>query len=532
MVKTISTVLTVLFALVWMIFFRPVYLGGPASYIIISGVSMEPTFLTGDLVVMHKAEQYQKGDVIAYQVEKKNVIHRIVGGSASSGFLTQGDNKPEIDPWTPKPADILGKLWFHVPQAGDKLNNLGSPLGMASLAGLTVLLFIDDLFPEKKKTHRGKRMKNNPTGSLLFRLTTPAWLTANNSTRSRQIAAWLLPVTVAGLVLGAIFLAAAVFTAFQPARAVDPVTRTLYRHNAVFHYTVSTLPSPLSSDTLIGPVGPETAIDGEVQSVITDLAQAVDIDLKYALTDLGASDLSGQVKTMLRIEIGEEWKQSFPIGEPVFFHGPTVETRITIPMDQFREWVNTISEELGYVPSGYAAKVIPTISFSGTVDGQPVADIYAPEFNMTFGAIQARMEPELVRSEEEIVETMEVRDQYFRWWRINWRIEDVQNITGLLAIVLLLPSSILALLLYTWLHDDELFLIQARYGGMLITVDQVDLHQSRQIQVASIKDLARLAQQYGGVIFQKGYNDGSHLFFIPDGQLTYLLIVPDRKKGT
>ena len=531
MLKTITTILTVLFALVWVLLFRPVFLGGPASYIIVSGVSMEPTFFTGDLVVMRKAEQYQVGDVVAYTVKDKgNVIHRIVGGSASSGFLTQGDNKPEIDPWTPKPDDILGKLWFHIPKAGEKLNNLGSPFGMAGLAGLTVLLFIDDLFPEKKKTRRGKRMKNNSTGSLPFRLTAPAWPTGHN--RYRQIAAWLLPVTITGLALGAIFLAAAVFAALQPSRVVEPVTSVQYRHNAIYQYSISTLPSPLYAGTLIGPIGPETDLNGEIPPVITDLAQTIDIDLKYSLTDLPESDLSGQVKTVLRIAIGEEWKQNFPIGEPVSFQGPTVETRITIPMEQFRAWVNAISEELGYVPSGYTAKVIPTISFSGSVDGKPVTDSYAPEFNMTFGTMQARMEPELVRSEDEIIETMEERDQYFRWWRINWRVEDVQNVTSLLAILLLLPSSILAMLLYASLHDDELFLIQARYGGMLIAVDQVDLHNSRQIQVASIKDLARLAQQYGGVIFQKAYNDGSHLFFIPDGQLTYLLMVPDRKKGT
>ncbi len=528
--KTLSVIGICLFLLAWGMLFRPVVLGGPASYIIVSGVSMEPAYDHGDLVVMRKAGQYAVGDVIAYTVKDKgNVIHRIVGGSASSGFLTQGDNKKEIDPWSPKPEEILGKLWLHIPSAGNLLNGLRNPAGLTGLAGLTVLLFIDDLFPEKKKTRRGKRMKNNGSSHPLpFRWSFPGSLSGQSS--ARQIAALLLPVTVIGLVLGVLFLAAALFSGLQPARKMEPVSRTRYAHNAVFRYTVSTLPSALFDGTTIGPVGPETAQTTDVPPVITELAQSVDIDLRYALTDFGDGDLRGQVKPVLRIEIGEEWKQSFPIGEPVIFQGAAVDTRITIPMDQFREWVAAIAEELGYQPNAFQARVIPTITLTGTVDGQPVDETYTPEFTIIVRAAQAQMDTELSRREEVFRETTEERDQYFQFWRINWRIAEVQRITGLLAALLLLPSAILALLLAWWMRDDELFFIHARYGGMLIAVAQVDLHQSRQIQVASMKDMARLAQQNGGVIFWKAFNDGSRLFFIPEGQLTYLLMVPDRKR--
>lgn len=370
------------------------------------------------------------------------------------------------------------------------------------------------------------------SGSIPFRLPNLALLSRKDSTLLRRSAAWLLPMVLTGLTLGALFLALAVISASQPASKDEVVTRQRYTHYAVFHYTVNTLPSPLYTGTRIGPVGPETATSEDLPPVINDLAQSIDIDLQYTLNDIAQNDLQGQLKSVLRIEIGEEWQQNFTLSEPVNFEGPMVSTRITVPMKQLRQWVEAIVQEIGYYPSSYTVKVIPTITLGGAVDGEPVSDTYAPEFKILFRTTQAQMETELVRTEQELVETVEERNQYFRFWRINLAYADIQRVTRLLAVLLLLPSIVGAALLYYWLRNDALFQIQARYGGVIIPVEQANFQQSRQIQVAAIKDLARLAQQNGGFIFQKKLKDDQHLFFVPDGQITYFLMVPDPNKET
>ncbi len=96
--------------LLWTLVFRPTILGGPASYIIVTGISMEPTLYTGDLAVVLRQEHYQAGDVVAYRTSGGNVIHRIVGGSAESGFTMLGDNKHDTDPWQPRPDERVGVL--------------------------------------------------------------------------------------------------------------------------------------------------------------------------------------------------------------------------------------------------------------------------------------------------------------------------------------------------------------------------------------------------------------------------------------
>jgi signal peptidase len=169
----------------WAFTLRPAVLGGPAGYVMVRGVSMNPTYHSYDLVLTRQRSSYKKGDIVAYRVPKGEmgegmiVIHRVTGGSAATGYVIQGDNNPEIDPWRPKPEDIVGKAWVLVPQAGKILIFLHAPVPLASLAaGVAVAMVmvpgekegsdagraagvgdgpvVDD--PERQKRHRKKRL--------------------------------------------------------------------------------------------------------------------------------------------------------------------------------------------------------------------------------------------------------------------------------------------------------------------------------------------------------------------------------------
>jgi signal peptidase len=133
----------------WTIFLRPGFLGGPATYVIVAGPSMEPKLHSGDLVLTLRQRTYRRGDVIAYRIMKNKagagalIIHRIVGGSARDGYVTQGDNRDYRDPWHPKPGDIAGRMELHVPQLGLLPILSHTIVGMAliaALAGFVVLL--------------------------------------------------------------------------------------------------------------------------------------------------------------------------------------------------------------------------------------------------------------------------------------------------------------------------------------------------------------------------------------------------------
>jgi signal peptidase len=132
----------------WFLLLRPAALGGPASYLWVSGSSMLPTLTTGDFVVTQHQDHYSDGDILAYRVPKGDVgagtivIHRLVGGSADKGYVLRGDNKPAPDDWHPTRADVVGKLWIAIPGAGKYLQLLRTPTVFAPLVAGIVVFFI------------------------------------------------------------------------------------------------------------------------------------------------------------------------------------------------------------------------------------------------------------------------------------------------------------------------------------------------------------------------------------------------------
>jgi signal peptidase len=135
-------------AIAWAVVFRPQWLGGPATYVMVRGDSMLPTFETGDLVITESRAEYRVGDVVAYRVPSADVgsgllvIHRIVGGDARRGYVLSGDNNSESDPWQPTGADIVGVAAIRVPIAGRVLGLLHDPATLASLGASLVVIVV------------------------------------------------------------------------------------------------------------------------------------------------------------------------------------------------------------------------------------------------------------------------------------------------------------------------------------------------------------------------------------------------------
>jgi signal peptidase I len=86
------------------------------------------------------------GDVIAYRIPPDEpgagalVIHRITGGAGADGYRTQGDNRERHDLWRPRPAEIQGRMWAHVPGVGRVFPLVRQPLVMATVAALLTFL--------------------------------------------------------------------------------------------------------------------------------------------------------------------------------------------------------------------------------------------------------------------------------------------------------------------------------------------------------------------------------------------------------
>jgi signal peptidase len=120
---------------------------------IVKSGSMEPTIMTGGIVVIKPEPSYAVGDVVTFGEDTKEKIpttHRIIEESVENGttyFTTKGDANEEQDPQKVAASEVIGKVVFTAPYAGYLLDFSRQPLGFALLVGVPAAsLILNELF--------------------------------------------------------------------------------------------------------------------------------------------------------------------------------------------------------------------------------------------------------------------------------------------------------------------------------------------------------------------------------------------------
>lgn len=161
--RVVAVLVLAAMVLGWWNFLRPSTLGGPLTFIIVTGQSMEPGLHTDDLAVVQARDSYAKGDVVAFRAtppdggnpaEGAYVIHRIKGGNGDGkGFVMRGDNNDWDDPWRPTTDEVAGEMLFSVPGAGFAMRWISHPIHLgAVLAGLMTAMVVAAP-PRRKPEH-------------------------------------------------------------------------------------------------------------------------------------------------------------------------------------------------------------------------------------------------------------------------------------------------------------------------------------------------------------------------------------------
>jgi signal peptidase I len=159
MTSIFKTLLMVVVGIGVWLFFAPTSIGGPASYISVQGISMQPNLYTGDLVILHEQAAYGVGDSVAYRARNMAdavVIHRIIEVEGDR-FVLQGDNNNFIDEYRPLPEDILGKQTLRVPKGTKVVDWIKTPFGMSLMFGIAGLLLFFSFAGSRSRRQR-KRM--------------------------------------------------------------------------------------------------------------------------------------------------------------------------------------------------------------------------------------------------------------------------------------------------------------------------------------------------------------------------------------
>lgn len=116
--------------------------------LVVRSGSMEPTIMTGDVILIRRSKNYGEKDVVTFIDPKEIVItHRIVKANNADGqitFTTKGDNNHAVDPEPIRGTDILGKWFLTIPYLGYGLVYFRSPMGLIVFVSFVVAWLISE----------------------------------------------------------------------------------------------------------------------------------------------------------------------------------------------------------------------------------------------------------------------------------------------------------------------------------------------------------------------------------------------------
>ena len=109
--------------------------------------SMEPTINTTDVVITKEQSQdFEKGDIIAFQNSKAVTVHRIVDISKEDEvtlYQTKGDNNNTADFKKVKQSEVKGKVVYKIPGIGKAILFINSHIVIfVSIIALIIIIIL------------------------------------------------------------------------------------------------------------------------------------------------------------------------------------------------------------------------------------------------------------------------------------------------------------------------------------------------------------------------------------------------------
>jgi signal peptidase len=153
---------------VFLVFYRPVSLGGDTRYEPVLTGSMEPAISVGSVVVIKPVdpEALRVGDVICFRFSDSMLMtHRIVGVT-EEGFVTKGDANEDFDVGVLAKENVVGVVVFVFPFVGHLASFVRMPVGFVLLlvvpASLVIVFEMRSILSEMRKL---KEKKESVTAS-------------------------------------------------------------------------------------------------------------------------------------------------------------------------------------------------------------------------------------------------------------------------------------------------------------------------------------------------------------------------------
>ncbi len=483
--------------------FLPAQIGGHTTYLRIHGISMLPTFKADDIVLVHTADRYVPGDVVAYHNPDLGiVIHRILERDGDR-FILRGDNNDFNDNYHPLPADVIGKRWFYIPGAGHLADKLKPPVGPSLIGGLA---FGSVMLPAAGK-RRGQAARARASGGSGGGSIGP-----------------LSPLHVAVVSLASVLLivglAATAMAFTRPTSHQAPVDLK-YEQQGKFSY---------------GGPGPASAYaGGKIQSGDPIFLKLVDsLNVQFAYHVVGADRVRGNASLALTISQTNGWQKTIDLRPDSAFSGDTVLLSANVDVDAIRRAVVDVEASSGIHYDIYTVRLVPSLKLSATAGGTAISDTFSPELDFRWDSNQLQVivpggagKDPFTASQTGTVTTHAIRAARLSLILFSIPIAALRVLGMLASVAAVVVLGGIGVLAHRSRTSQEAEKIARQYGPLLLEATAAPLQPGiPQFAVKRFRDLVDLAEpDHLRILHDQAAGNGEHRYIVMRPEAAYLYTI-------
>jgi signal peptidase I len=509
-----------LLALAWFCFAPPA-LGGWTNYVVTDGISMEPHFHGGDLVLVRAETNYRVGQIVAYRSKALGtvVLHRIIGRDGAR-YIFKGDNNNFVGVEHPTRSELVGALWLHIPaKYAVVLASLREPPVLGALVAFAALLLGGGAFTRRRSRRRKRRLdeeRMSPSRGSIQPGPTVAYAD--------------LLIAGIGVLLASAAVAAVAYS--RPVVAAAP-TSFSYTQGGAFSY---------SSSTASGPAYPGgRVVTGD--PVFIRLVDDVNVRFAYRFSTAAPHHIAGRASLDAKITSSSGWTETLALEPSTPFTGDRVVLGGTLALRSLMTAVNRL-ERTTAVGGSYMLSLVPHVSIAGVVGDVPTYATFSVPLPFSLGPLELQpvlssgasptetttgspVNPLDPSTSAAVIGTAR-QPRTLAFGPVKISVGDARDVAagGLALAICLLLAALVLLVRTIGRRDDGASELLARYRRSLVRVTRAPRpSESELVELGDMETLVRIAERYDRMILHESMM-GADTFSVPEDGVLYRYAIP------
>jgi hypothetical protein len=299
-----------------------------------------------------------------------------------------------------------------------------------------------------------------------------------------------------------------------------PTTRAVaddiaYEQTGTFSY---------SAAAPVGVYDSESVQTGE--PVFRQITSAVDVQFAYHLAAEQPSVVRGSSRLVAEVSDTSGWKRVIELQPSTEFSGTAFTAQGSVDLARIQALIDNFERQTGIQRQQYALALVAHTVVEGSLSGQELRDEFAPRLEFLLDRQQLQLaqaggknEP-LAQSRQGLLKRTSQQPNTLILLGLTLEVASARRVAVAGLCLALSGGLLLGYLMSRAKQAGEPARIQHRYGPLLIAIRDSQPGGGATIDVSTIDDLAKLAEQHGLMIMH-AQNGAEHNYFVYDGKLSY-----------